>query len=559
MKRFILAALALALAVAPARAQTHDSQGRPIFVPAPARTGLAGVSIRSTYPHNQNLIPNTAGGTFRAYYQIAATGTVYSISVCYQNISSTGATEQDGLGSLAGVTASLELSATPGATAPFTPAQAINPPTQFTFLGVQTLPGVVRAGGYLCSDELPVQMNPGQAYYVRSFIPNGVPYAAYQGLVSQNIELANNGSYNAIITGLTANGVQTVFNFTISTATTTGNPGTNIVLPLRAGTTHIAVGPASIFDDGAGNLTAAGVTGTLNYTTGVGQVTFTTPPANGTGFVASGLSRGGTTPADETMVSPGFAGQAAQYVSLITTLLPTFAPSMILGRVVATAPPQHTLCLFGDSIISGIGNATEDVAYPEYMSLSLGVLRFGQGSERAMDFDVYATSFRRMKAMLGHCDKVLTNYGHNDINVPRTLLQIQTDLLAVWSQLAATLPHGYQDITQAALSPYTTSSAVNTPINTNWNGATVAGGSPSMRNAVNNWMCMMTQALGMGFLDVNVALEANPATCAGAGDGTWASLTYTSDGRHYSNAGQKTRLPAVFGPNGSNPAPVFAP
>lgn len=549
MRRTLLATAALVALCSPVFGQLSPPAAKPA-------QPLRGVAIRSSYSHNFNLTTNVAGGTFRQYYQIAATGPVYSLVVCYQNATNTNVTEKDGPGALGGVTASLELST--GTTAPFTLA-SLTSLSQFTFNGAIGLPAILPSGGYFCSDEMPVQMVPGQSFYIRSFVPPGVPYPVYQGFTATNIELANNGQYSAIITGLAGNGVQTVFSGTIDTAHTTGNPGTNIVLPLRAGTGRIVAGNIGISDDGAGNLTGAGVTGTITYATGAFSLTFSPALGNGLTFVAYGLSRGSTTLADETMVSPGFAGNVAQYTGWTPTLLTSFAPAMILGRVTGVSPIQKTLCVSGDSIVSGVGNLFEDVDYAEYMGTSLGILRFGQGGERAFDFAAQATNFRRLKTMLGHCDKVLVNYGHNDINVPRTFVQIKADLTTVWSNLAAILPHGYRDITQAALSPYTTSNAVNTPINANWDSQTVVGGTPSMRNAVNNWICSQIGVLIGAMLDVNLALENVPATCAGAGDGTWKQITDTFDGRHYSQQGAKITLPAMFSPTGTNPAPVFDP
>jgi len=73
-------------------------------------------------------------------------------------------------------------------------------------------------------------------------------------------------------------------------------------------------------------------------------------------------------------------------------------------------------------------------------------------------------------------------------------------------------------------------------------------------------VAVLEDAMGpAAVLDVNLAMELNPNSCTGAGDGKWFSLTYTSDGRHETNLAQKTILPARFSPTGTNPAAVFAP
>lgn len=558
MRRLLLCAVAL-LACGPSLARTAFNPDGRIAVGTPAVQATQSVALRSTYPANLAPANITVGGTYRQYYEIASTGLVRNIQVCYQNIQSTGTTEADGPGPMTGLTSSLEVG--PTANGPFT-LSAIKSDTGFTFnKGTRLLPNLAVAGGEVCSDKLWVTpaLVSGQGFYIKTYVPPGHSYAAYQGLNSSLTEFANNGSFVAAVTGLTGDGVTTVFNGTIDAAHTTGAAALNIVLPLRPNMIQVVAGTIIAVDDGAGNMTGAGLTsGTLNYNTGVFSLTFPVAPPNGTAFVANGISRDGFTAPDDTLVTLPATFMSSGYGGWLPTIIPTVGPVAILGAVGAESPAQHTLCGVGDSINSAIGNNIENKTYYEYMGNGLGVIRIGQGGERASDFAQNAFRFRRMNTITGRCTRVLVNYGSNDITQFHALATIQADLLATWAALAAVLPNGFQDITQAYITPYT--DGVNVPINNALYGpGTVAGGTPSVRNSVNAWICTQIGVTIGATLDVNAALENSPNSCTGAGDGTWKSLTYTLDGRHVSNLGQKTILPAMFSPTGTNPAAVFAP
>lgn len=83
---------------------------------------------------------------------------------------------------------------------------------------------------------------------------------------------------------------------------------------------------------------------------------------------------------------------------------------------------------------------------------------------------------------------------------------------------------------------------------------------PSARNAWNHFLFNWAVPRGLigGVVDINLAVEANPASAAGAGDGAWRSSVDTADGVHLSPAGQQTRVPSVIGPAGSSPSPVWS-
>lgn len=565
MRRILLCTVSL-LACDPASARSaFFPDGRPAVGTPPVQAAQA-VALRSTYPANLAPANITVGGTYRQFYDVAATGPVWWLSVCYQNVQSTGTSEADGPGPMTGLTSSLEVG--PVASGQFALA-AIKGDRAFTFnKGSRGLPNIGVAGEEVWSDKLwlTTPLQPGQGIYIKTNAPTGHSYAAYQGLNGSLTEYANNGSFIAAVTGLLGDGSTTTLSGTIDTAHTTGAAGTNIVLPLRPNMIQVVAGSVTAADDGAGNMTGTGiVSGTLNYTTGAFSLTFAVAPPLNTAFVANGISAANITPPDDTLVPQPSGFHSAGYGGWLPTVIPTVAPCGIIGGVDASSPAQHTLILIGDSILSAIGNNVENKTYAEYMSNSLGVIRLGQGGDRAHDFATTAGSFRRMitfAAVAGPGARVLTNYGSNDITQFQPLATIKTDLLAVWAKLAAGLPNGYADITQATITPYTTSAASNVPVNDALYGpGTVAGGTPSVRNAVNAWICSMVgQPGGPGhMLDVNLALEAHPDSCNGAGDGTWANLNLTLDGRHTSTLGQRTILPAMFSPTGTNPHAVFAP
>lgn len=560
--RAILLLLAL-LACGQAEARMAQANGGRPAVGTPLVQPLTSVSLRSSSAGWPTITRVTAGGTFRQAYEIAATGTVRAIQVCYLNDSSTGATEADGVSSMAGVTASIEYGPTSNAAWDIQTTPKLQ---RFTWnLGSPSIPALSVVGGLICSDMYWHDFIPGQYVYIRTYAPPGVQYATYQGINASLDEYSNNGGFIVINNAITGNGVTTVFNGSTTQVTSVGSPALNVNLPLRANSLSLAFGSSLIVDDGAGNwVNSTGtqlVSGTQNYTDGTFSLTYSPAPSNGASIVAYGLSLGSSTAPDDTLVAhpPTFFFHGGS--SFIPTAIPALAPAMILGFVAVEAPTQHTGCGVGDSIMSAIGNGNENKTYFEYMGNGLAWVRVGQGGERAFDWAQLDFRKRRMNMLIQvGCSRVLTGYGSNDITQGFSFTDIQTNLLAVWASLAAVLPHGFADITQATITPYTDLS--NVPIdNALYGPGTVASGSPSMRNAVNNWICSMVgQPNGpAAVLDVNLAMELNPNSCTGAGDGKWFSLTYTSDGRHETNLAQKTILPARFSPTGTNPAAVFAP
>jgi hypothetical protein len=398
---------------------------------------------------------------------------------------------------------------------------------------------------------LPLAAN--QSFYVRTYVsaPSGGTWPGSQGINPALFEAVNDGSFNVAVG--TANGTQTSFSGTIG--------GADVVPPLVP-TSLIFYGSnisPLIVDDGSGHLSGDnGATGTVNYATGAFTLQFPVPPSAGS-LAAVGLSRAGTVAADETMAA--MPTDMSQNFLLWSTYSPSFAPSAILGRTAPAGAAQEAVCVIGDSILAAAGNLDELVAYPDYaVGQKLGVVRVAQPGETAQEFR--AANYRRLAILARGCDRLLGDYATNDALVGRTLAQLQGDLLAVWSQMAAMLPHGFADITWQAMLPRTNSPTDNTPYlgrTATWGSGSVASGSPSLRNAFNAWLCTQVGVSIGAVLDLNQLVENNPGSCSGSGDGQWKSSLLTWDGTHLSESAQRTTVPAAFGVSGATPAAVFSP
>lgn len=512
---------------------------------------LKPIAIRSTYAMNAVATQVTIPGTFRQYYQVSARGPVTSISVCYLNAVNVSNTEAAGPNTLT-ISSSLELwlSTT---VAPFAYTQSGTTLLQFTFRGAATASLIPSA--LTCSDELAINLASNQSFYIRTYTSaaGSGTFPNIQGLNGTLQETSNNGSFSTTQSAV-GTGAQTSFSGTLS--------GLNITLPIVAGTLRMSGSIPVATDNGSGVLAGTGISsGTINYTTGAWTLVFTVAPANGAVFIATGLGNAGATPGDETMTaSPSDFSTPSFNAATVPAYLPSYGPNMILGRIAKTIPQQHSVCLIGDSIISGVGNS-DGAAYPEYSgNQTIGFIRGGQPSETAASFAAVASSFRRMKMLTDHCDRVYGNYGTNDINAGSSVAAIEANLLTIWSKLAAILPHGYKDITWSTILPRTVSNASQAPLSAPFYGSgSVASGNPSVRNALNAWICSQVGITIGAILDINTLVEGLSASCTGNGDGTWKSLTYTADGTHFSSTAQKTVIPAQFGSTGLTPAPVFLP
>jgi hypothetical protein len=136
-------------------------------------------------------------------------------------------------------------------------------------------------------------------------------------------------------TGATGNGVLKNFSFTISQ------------VPIVRGSVTIVAGAVTGTDNGNGNISGAGVSGSINYKTGLVNITYTVAVPNLTAIVVSYHYR--ATPkapdvalvaleAESTSSTPGDIGYLARYkkhfgVDITTTAVYTDSPS---PRVVCT-------------------------------------------------------------------------------------------------------------------------------------------------------------------------------------------------------------------------------
>jgi hypothetical protein len=106
---------------------------------------------------------------------------------------------------------------------------------------------------------------------------------------------------------------------------------------------------------------------------------------------------------------------------------------------------------------------------------------------------------------------------------------------------ASTLKTGINGLYAVTVLPHVTSASVNTPLAAGTFGpGTVAGGSPSVRNAFNAWLYTQIGVTIAGVIDAAACVENAPASQAGAGDGILSNLNLTSDGLHPSQLGHVT-------------------
>jgi hypothetical protein len=513
--------------------------------------GPRSIAIRATYP----LRPASSGlktaATYRQYYQAAARAPIVSVKLRYANTGAAGGvTEGDGANGLT-IAAAIEVNPNSvGGPWALGSAGAVLYP--MTFNNGQHA-AAITSGGQADSDDLYIPLGMSQSFYIRTFVtaPNGGTWPGSQGINPALFEAVNDGSFNVAVA--TTNGVQSSFSGTIS--------GADVVLPLQPGSLRFYGANISplIADDGSGRLAGnAGATGTINYATGAYALQFAAAPTAGS-LAAVGISRSGSVAADETMVLA--PADMSQNFLLWSAFTPSFAPSLVLGRTAPAGIPQRAVCVVGDSIVAAAGNLDELVAYPDYaVAQQMGIVRVAQPGETAAAFR--AQNYRRLAIMGRGCDRLLGDYATNDALSGRSLPEIENDLLAIWSQAAAGLPHGFLDITWQTMLPRTNSPSDSTPFlgrTVTWGGATVASGSPSLRNAYNAWLCTQVGVTIGAVLDLNALVENSPASCSGSGDGAWKSAAMTWDGTHLSETVQRSMIPASVGAQGVSPAPVFTP
>ena len=512
------------------------------------------VSTRDTYPYttsnprdNKKLAMTT-----RLWNQLSTRGPVSALKVCYSNFNGVAGgvtTEGDGSAILT-VTGSLEINALTSGT--WSIYQGNNNLIPLFFNGQRSV--TLQPGTQVCSDPVYYPMISGQTFYTRTHaIPAaGGSYPVLRGFTpsANNTEETNSQFFGGqkFSTSTTAT--------TNPTGTVTGQSAT-VTLPLVPGTVFIFNGCANEqdFDDGNGNITGNSIASTpastVNYTTGAFNLTLKAACApNNITVTAYGNS--GVTPTDDTLVvNPTDMGA-------LTPGQGVYGPTVILGLTSATLAPLGILAV-GDSIDYGTGNTDLSQSWINIAAPAIGVMKYAQPSETAASFAQAIYSRRRLSAANRQYDRVIENLGTNDdYSTTFTLAQFQAAKLAIWSTLAATTPHGFRDVYAASILPRTVSNASQTPFNSNYGSGTVASGSPSLRNAENQWMCGQVGVTIGGFIDTSAAVEGNPATCAGAGDGTWKTLSLTYDGTHPSSSGHSA-IGAAVTVGGAQASPAFSP
>jgi hypothetical protein len=514
----------------------------PVSVVAP---GLRSVAIRAAIPSGITA-GLTKAATVRRYYQAAASAPIYGLRLRFSNVQPISGLEAAAPNPIT-VSSAIELNSA-SLSASWAAGSATASLVGVTFNNGESR-AVISPGATAESDTIYLPLGQTQSFYVRSHIVStgsGIMPAG-PGLNPALNEATNDGSF--VVAGPALSGSQMVASGTIG--------GSDVAFPLVPHSLAVGGIGIAVIDDGYGNFTGTGGSGKVNYATGAWSLTFSNPPAAG-GLTITGIGRDGVVAADETMMlNPADMNSALSSWSLTAT---SYGPSAILGATAPSGTPQQALLLVGDASLTAGGNTTESLSYAEYaVAQRLGIVRLAQAGESASSWN--SANFRRLSAAGRGFDRVLGSHASTDVAAGRTLAQLQSDLVAEWSQLAAMLPHGARDITWQAMLPRTNSITDPTP----WQGMTavygpgsVAGGNPSLRNAFNAWLCSRVGINIGAVLDLNALVENSPGSCVGAGDGKWRS-GMTADGSLLSQSAQQSIIPSALGGNGSAPAGVFLP
>jgi lysophospholipase L1-like esterase len=177
------------------------------------------------------------------------------------------------------------------------------------------------------------------------------------------------------------------------------------------------------------------------------------------------VTAGQTVPATRSAVHGSWPGEAVETGAgtvdrTLSGTIPTvsgpvtgYGPTAIVGRPRSSLMPPPTVALIGDSFVDGYrdyvyGGGREGGYLARYLDAAkVSFLTLGRVSETGQNFAGLATSWRRRQQMSGFTHAYVL-YGNNDLYVPRTLAQIQADLLTIWrfaqarsvKVIAATIP-----------------------------------------------------------------------------------------------------------------------
>ena len=510
---------------------------------------LRPIGARSLYAYG--FTDGKRPATYRMYDVLQAKGPITQIVACYGNFAGVGA----------GITTEADASAPLPITAAIEIHKTQKTGTWNVNLGASSVDRVplyfnggravtIAPGATVCSDPLFYPLAAQQAVYWLTYAgaaaAQPVPFLRSLAVYGES---TNNGFFVGQPLGSSS---------TASTTISGTFAGTSqvVTFPLMGGTLKL-YGPslgATYTDDGSGNFSggsgATSISGSINLSTGSYTFTLGTAAAPSS-FTVLGYGSASVSPPDETLTFAPTDSNAGQSQGL-------YGPMAVYGATVST---PFGLCVYGDSKLQGSGNGTDQgSSWIDYgIGASIGRVKIAQPSETAATA-AQPVYLRRRAALLRYgCDRVVENYATNDFVVSgMTLATLQANKLALWTRLAATLPHGFRDIYVDAVTPRTASAASQTPYSSLYGPATVASGTPSLKNAYNAWLCTQVGVTIGGVVDLNAAVEGFPATCAGAGDGTWKALNLTFDGTHESATGYQAES-AMFGVGGTAPSPLFTP
>ena len=417
----------------------------------------------------------------------------------------------------------------------------------------------IQPGCDALSDPISYPLLPGQGFYINTFrtVPALMTVVAGKYPDSSFYEYSDDGYVSGAIGLSTTSG--TALSGTLGAAGTLS--ASTFVLPLLPGSVTFFSGSLTspgVTDNGSGVFPATNgmsAAGSINYTTGAYSITLTTASTPAAiQFTAYGKS--GATVTNDTLNRPrsgatvglNNVGSRSHYHHTAVFGLP----------ISPTDRRPFTFLIAGDSIDFGTGNSPHfGTSWADYcVAGQCGVVKTAQPSEKASSFALVGNRYRRLGMGQGVFDRAVCNYCTNDIINGPALATLQANVTACAKAISALLPNGINDLAWVTCLPRTASASSQTPLNANYSSATVASGSPSLRNAFNAWLFTQVGVLFGTLLDPCIVLEGNPASQAGAGDGTWKSLSLTYDGTHPSLTGNQA-IAAYFGIGGTNPSPIF--
>jgi len=213
-----------------------------------------------------------------------------------------------------------------------------------------------------------------------------------------------------------------------------------------------------------------------------------------------------------------------------------YGPMAIKATGFSGTPSLMAIVGIGDSILAG----ATDGNYDTYTNTGLFGRAFGSTPARPIPFANYGVSgttaqanqpanLPKTLALIAACGAthVLVNWGVNDCAASRTLLQMQTDLTAIWNGFVT----NGQKVIQSTITPRTTSSDSWATVENQAPSGADFTGSPSVRANLNNWLRGRPTPLS-AYLDVADASESARDSGLWQVNTAWTNDAYTTDGLH---------------------------